>query len=73
MQNNNDETINISISKKGGHIIYMNSNRDVNVESISQEEANEKGKKFLEEKGFSNMKETYFLKQEGIVTINYNT
>ena len=71
VQNNNDETINISISKKGGHIIYMNSNRDVNVESISQEEANEKGKKFLEEKGFSNMKETYFLKQEGIVTINY--
>ena len=71
VQNNNDETINISISKKGGHIIYMNSNRDVNVESISQEEANEKGKKFLEAKGFSNMKETYFLKQEGIVTINY--
>ena len=71
VKNNDSETINISISKKGGHIISMNSNRAVTVEAISQEEANEKGKQFLEEKGFTNMKETYFLKQEGIVTINY--
>ena len=71
VKNNDSETINISVSKKGGHIISMNSNRDVTVEAISQEEANEKGKQFLEEKGFTNMKETYFLKQEGIVTINY--
>lgn len=69
--NNQDETINISISKKGGHIVSMNSNRDVNTEIISQEEADTKGKEFLEAKGFSNMKETYYLKQEGIVTINY--
>ena len=69
--NNQDETINISISKKGGHIVSMNSNRDVNTEIISQEEADTKGKEFLEAKGFPNMKETYYLKQEGIVTINY--
>lgn len=69
--NNNNESINVSISKKGGHIVYMNSNRDVNAETISQEEANEKGKEYLTQKGFPNMKETYYLKQEGIVTINY--
>lgn len=69
--NNNDETTNISISKKGGHIVSMNSNRDVKAETISQEEANNKGKEFLESKGFTNMKETYYLKQDGIVTINY--
>ena len=69
--NNQDETINISISKKGGHIVSMNSNRDVKAETISQEEANKKGKEFLEAKGFTSMKETYYLKQEGIVTINY--
>lgn len=69
--NHNDETINISISKKGGHIVYMNSNRAVNSEVISQEEADNKGKEYLESKGFQNMKETYYLKQEGIVTINY--
>lgn len=71
IKNNNDETINISVSKTGGHIVAMNSNRSVNSEIISQEEADNKGKEFLESKGFKNMKETYYLKQEGIVTINY--
>ncbi len=69
--NHKDETINVSISKKGGHIVYMNSNRAVNSEVISQEEADSKGKEYLESKGFKDMKETYYLKQEGIVTINY--
>ena len=69
--NNNDETINISISKKGGHIVYMNSNRDVSSEIITEEEAGNKAKEFLDNKGFINMQETYYLKQEGIVTINY--
>ncbi|MBO5479537.1 MAG: germination protein YpeB [Clostridia bacterium] len=66
-----DQNANISISQKGGHIVFSNFNRAVDVETINQEQANEIGKKFLSEKGFPNMKETYFLKQEGIVTINY--
>ena len=69
--NNQDGNINISISKKGGHILYLNYNRDVTTEIISQEEANAKGKEYLNNLGFVNMKETYYLKQEGIVTINY--
>lgn len=66
-----DNHINISISQKGAHIVSMNSDRDVNSEIISQDEANEKGKEYLTQKGFPNMKETYYLKQDGIVTINY--
>lgn len=69
--NKNNETINVSISKKGGHIVSMNSNREVTVESISQEDADKKAKEFLASKGFKDMKETYYLKQEGVVTINY--
>ena len=69
--NQNDENINLSISKKGGHVVYMNSNREVNTETISQDEANRLGKEFLNQKGYPNMKETYYLKQEGVVTINY--
>ena len=61
----------IAISQKGGHVVYMNYNRDVSAETISQEEANEIGKDFLLQKGFENMKETYYLKQDGIVTVNY--
>ena len=49
----------------------MNRNREVTAEVISQEEADQKAKEYLEQKGFSNMKETYYLKQSGIVTINY--
>lgn len=71
-KNDEDESnISIAFSQKGGHIVYMNSNREVKAESISQERANEIGKEFLNSKGFNNMKETYYLKQNGIVTINY--
>lgn len=69
--NDSDENASISISKKGGHVVYMNYNRDIKEEKISQEDADEIGKKFLEEKGFKNMKETYYLKNNGIVTVNY--
>lgn len=68
---NDDTTASVSISEKGGHVIYMNRNREVTAEVISQEEADQKAKEYLEQKGFSNMKETYYLKQSGIVTINY--
>lgn len=61
----------ISISQKGGHIVLVNSTKDVKAEVISQEQANEIGQKFLESRGILNMKPTYYLKQNGIVTINY--
>ena len=70
-KNNKNEIITVSVSKKGGHIIFMNYNRNVEAESISQERANEIGKDFLNSKGFPNMKETYYLKQNGVVTVNY--
>lgn len=61
----------ISISQKGGHVVFSNSTRNVTAEIISQENANEIGKKFLDSRGIYNMKPTYYLKQNGIVTINY--
>ena len=61
----------ISISQKGGHVVFSNSTRDVTAEIISQENANEIGKKVLDSRGIYNMKPTYYLKQNGIVTINY--
>ena len=68
---NDDSIATVSISEKGGHVIYMDKNREVSAEVISQEEADKKAKEYLEQKGFKNMKETYYLKQSGIVTINY--
>lgn len=61
----------ISISKVGGHIVNMNYNREVDVESISIEEADRIGKEFLNSREIYNMKETYYLIEGGIITINY--
>lgn len=63
--------MNISVSKTGGHIVYMNYNREIKEEKISQEEANKIGQDFLSSRGIENMKATYYLKQGGAVTINY--
>lgn len=61
----------ISISKIGGHIVNMNYNRQVDTEVLSYEDADNKGKEFLKSRGIDNMKETYYLKEGGILTINY--
>jgi len=66
-----DANLNISVTEKGGHIVFMNYNRDIEAESVSQKRADEIGKEFLKTRGLDNMKETYYLKQDGIVTINY--
>lgn len=58
--NGNNNNLTISIAKKGGHIVNMNYNREVKAEVISQDEANEKGKEFLNSRGISNMKATYY-------------
>lgn len=61
----------ISVSKKGGHIVVANYNREISEEKIEIEEANEIGKNFLNNLGITDMKPTYYLKQSGSVTINY--
>ena len=66
-----ENKLNIEISKKGGFVVEMQNNREVTQENLSQEEANEIGKNFLAQKGFDNMKETYFTKLSNIVTVNY--
>lgn len=67
----NEVTKTISISQKGGHIVYMNCYREITEEKITDEEAIEIGKNFLNEKGYKSMQETYYLKQDGNIVINY--
>ena len=71
MTTNDDKTIGISISKKGGHVAFLNYDRNVDEEKITEQEAVQKGKEYLTSKGFENMKETYYLKDNGFITINY--
>ena len=67
-ENNNK---NISISQKGGHVIYMNYNREIHGENLSAEKAKEIASDFLKNRGYESMKETYYLIQQGVITINY--
>ena len=71
LNDDEDNQMDISVSQKGGHVVYMNYNRNVETEIISADEANEKALKFLEEKGYTHMKENYYLTQQGTMTINY--
>ena len=61
----------ISISKIGGHIVNMNYNRQIDVETISYEEANNIGMEFLKSREIESMVETYYLNEGGVLTINY--
>lgn len=71
LKNDKNNKLSISISQKGGHVVFMNYDRTIEAETISKERANEIGIKFLNEKGFPNMKQTYYLNQSGALTINY--
>ncbi len=68
---NDDKTISMAVSQKGGEIVYFNYNREILEESLNYEQANIKAKEFLNNHGFPNMKETYYLNENGAVTINY--
>ena len=66
-----NQNISIAISQIGGHVVYMDSDREITTEILSEDEAKEKARQYLEAKGYTNMKDTYYLKQNGILTINF--
>ena len=71
VKTNNDENVSAAISKVGGHIVYSNLNRDIKEEKLSYEDAKNYALEFLNKEGFNNMKETYYLNENGVVTINF--
>ena len=68
---NEEDDLTIAISQKGGHIVFMNCNRNVEEEILSVDEADKKALEFLNSKGFTSMKKTYYIKEAGVITINY--
>jgi len=61
----------LEITKKGGHPLLYIYNKNVGRELVKIEQAKDAAKKFLESRGFKNMEETYYLKEDGVATINY--
>lgn len=68
---NEEKEYGIEISRKGGWLVGLENDRNVEEEKMSQEEANQKGKEYLSKIGFDNMKETYYTKLGNILTVNY--
>lgn len=66
-----DEQVNISVSKAGGHIVYMRKNRNVGDNILSYEQALEKAKRYLSKMGKTNFIETYYFTDEGVCVINF--
>ena len=61
----------IIISKKGGHIVQIDKNRNVFDKTIDAKQAKKVGEDFLRDKGFKNMYPTYYSIRENIITVNY--
>mgnify|MGYP000856851186 CR=1 FL=1 len=63
--------ITIDVTKVNGYVLSMLDSRPVQRVSLNIEEAKQKAKAFLDEKGMHNMKESYYLENDGIAVINY--
>lgn len=61
----------VSVTKKGGIVSYFLSSRFADEITISYEDAIEKAKLFLNDRGYKNVKESYYAEIDGILTINF--
>ena len=69
--NDTDNYTSISITKRGGYVLYMLKNVTVNAEHFDIETATENARSYLESHGFTNMKPSYYQKDNGIATLNF--
>ncbi len=66
-----NEIIDIDVSKKGGHVVWMINTRDIGRKETSVAEALEKGAQFLKERGYDSMVPTYGGQQGDVIVANY--
>lgn len=67
----NNGAIRISVTKKGGFVSTMENSRDVTEEKLTFEDAANKAISFLKSRGISDVKESYYVINDGICTMNY--
>lgn len=65
------DSVTVEFTRRGGVLLLLMQDRHIDEEKVSLEQAKEKAKKFLEENGFSSMRESYYEKRDGSVVINY--
>lgn len=65
------DSINISVCKKGGAVLYLLGSSNAGESVITPEQAVENAENFLSAKGYKNMKESYYSTHDGICTVNF--
>ncbi|MBQ7638655.1 MAG: germination protein YpeB [Clostridia bacterium] len=61
----------VSVTKSGGMLAYMLSERSAGVEKLSAGQAVEAASAFLDRAGYSNMKPTYHMTEDGVCLVNF--
>ncbi|MBQ4517397.1 MAG: germination protein YpeB [Clostridia bacterium] len=70
-ENENGRTCSVSVSQKGGQVVYMLDSRSVTESKLTAEDAVTLAGKFLLEKDFVNMKPSYYERTGNTVTVNF--
>ncbi|TYQ14823.1 UNVERIFIED_CONTAM: germination protein YpeB [Acetivibrio alkalicellulosi] len=66
-----EQKASVDITQKGGHVFWMLYSRPTGKETIDIEKAKELGIKYLDERGYEGMVDTYYIKEDGTAIINY--
>lgn len=63
--------VRISVTKAGGYVSVMQNSRDVTQENLDFETASKIARNFLNSRDITDMKESYYVINDGVCTVNY--
>lgn len=66
-----DGNVTVTVSKKGGYVVYMRKSRGVGDNNMSYVKMLSKAQDYLASLGFENMVDTYYFTDSGICVINF--
>ena len=65
------DSTDISVSKKGGYVVYMRKSRTIGDHNLSYPQILNKAKSCMDNLGFDNMIDTYYFTDAGVCVINF--
>ena len=69
--NSDNGSISVEVTKEGGMVLWMLDSREVKEERLSVEQAMSAGELFLSQRGYPNMKSSYYDVADNVATVNY--
>lgn len=67
----NRSEITVDVTKIGGYVLQMINSRMIGAASLNIQQAKDIAKKFLDSRGFTGMKDTYYMSDNNTATINF--